>query len=365
MLNAIIDSFYQKVNQNLGKYTHIMKEIYTNSHVSQWQVSQLGLPTTSVLASPNLAVFHMPFPYDSHGPAFEAEVDQALATADQLVILCSELHDRSVDFIHRYQHEKIKYFVCGQVHEYPCGLWADWFITTVDHYNKLSLDSLDPYSTKPKTFDILLGQPRAHRDLIYNFVHENNFNDHVLLSYMQHPTSIQQQDTSGWLLEPGVELPEQRFRNTITPIVYQGRSMSMSQVVPISVYNQTAYTLVTETNYADHYVFFTEKIVKPILARRLFLVLGGRYYLRTLQKLGFQTFNNVIDESYDSIEDYQQRARLLGEQIKYLIAEDQQSVLDQIKPIVEHNYQHMMSTDWYGDFAKELQAVLLDHTRQN
>jgi hypothetical protein len=263
-----------------------------------------------------------------------------------------------VDFIHRYQHEKIKYFVCGQVHKHPSGLWADWFITTVDHYTKLSLDSLDPYSTKPKTFDILLGQPRAHRDLIYNFVNENNLNDHVLLSYMQDPTSIQQQDATGWLSEPGVELPEQGFRNTITPIVYQGRNMSMSQVVPISVYNQTAYTLVTETNYADHYVFFTEKIVKPILARRLFLVLGGRYYLRTLRELGFQTFGGIIDESYDTVENYQQRARLLGEQIKYLISEDQQTVLDQITPIVEHNYRHMMSTNWYGNFVKEISKII-------
>jgi hypothetical protein len=267
-----------------------------------------------------------------------------------------------VDFIHRYQHKKIKYFVCGQVHEHPCGTWADWFITTVDHYTKLSLDSLDPYSTKPKTFDILLGQSRAHRDLIYNFVNENNLNDHVIMSYMPPAVAIQQQNTSGWILEPGVELPEQSFRNTITPIVYQGRSMSMSQVVPISVYNQTAYTLVTETNYADHYVFFTEKIVKPILARRLFVVLGGRYYLRTLQELGFQTFSSVIDETYDTVEDYQQRARLLGEQVNYLMAQDQQTVLDQIKPIVEHNRQHMMLTDWYGDFSRELRAVLLAHT---
>ena len=67
-----------------------MKEIYTNSHVSRWHVSQLGLPTTSVLASPNLAVFHVPFPYDTQGAEFEIVVDQALETADKIIILCSE-----------------------------------------------------------------------------------------------------------------------------------------------------------------------------------------------------------------------------------------------------------------------------------
>ena len=337
-----------------------MKEIYTNSDVSQWHVRRLGLSSIRVLASPNLAVFHMPFPYETQGPAFEAEVDQALVTADQLVILCSELHDISVDFIRRYQHEKIKYFVCGQVHDHPCGLWADWFITTVDHYTKLSLEELDPYSIKPKIFDILLGQPRAHRDNIYNYVQSNNLSDSVIMTYLKGDDDIalQKQDSSGWLWEPGTDLPEFDIKWSVTPVNYQGHNMSISQVVPISVYNQTAYTLVTETNYADHYVFFTEKIVKPILARRLFLVLGGRYYLRTLQELGFQTFNDIIDESYDSAEDYQQRARLLGEQVKYLIAKDQREVLDQIKPIVEHNYRHMMTTDWYGNFVKEISKII-------
>jgi predicted transcriptional regulator len=32
------------------------------------------------------------------------------------------------------------------------------------------------------------------------------------------------------------------------------------------------------------------------------------------------------------------------------------------KPIVEYNYHVMMETDWYGDFAREFQSLLLDHT---
>lgn len=339
-----------------------MKEIYCNSPVSKWHVSQLGLSTTMDFTDPTLAVFHTPFPYDTQGPAFEALLDRSLETADKIVILCSELHDRTVDFIRRYNQEKITYFICGNIHGSTCGLWADWFITTKSHYTKLSLDSLDPYVSKPKVFDILLGQPRAHRDIIYNFVNANELNDQVIMTYMPPITDIQHQDVNGWITEPGVELPAQGFRNTVTPVVYQGRSMNMSQVIPISVYNQTAYSLVTETNFSDEYVFFTEKIVKPILARRLFLVLGGRYYLETLRELGFQTFGNVIDESYDSVADYRQRARLLGEQIRFLIAQDQLKILDQIKSITEHNYRVMMTTDWQGDYFKELKAVLLDHT---
>jgi hypothetical protein len=138
--------------------------------------------------------------------------------------------------------------------------------------------------------------------------------------------------------------------------------MSLSQVVPIQAYSQTAFSIVAETNFASDYVFHTEKIVKPILARRLFIVYGGHHYLKNLQRLGFKTFSNVIDESYDNETDYVCRGEMICKQISCLLQQDQRQILDAIQPIVEHNYQHMMSTEWNTNFIKELRAVLLDRT---
>jgi hypothetical protein len=138
--------------------------------------------------------------------------------------------------------------------------------------------------------------------------------------------------------------------------------MSLSQVIPFSIYNQTAYTVVAETNYDNHYSFYTEKIVKPILAERLFVAFSGQHYLRNLRSLGFKTFDRIIDETYDSVEDCDLRFKLACEQIQYLINQPQEEILDKIRPITEHNKQIMLATDWYGDFSKELRAVLLDHT---
>jgi hypothetical protein len=175
--------------------------------------------------------------------------------------------------------------------------------------------------------------------------------------------SLQEQDINGWIWEDvGLELPDQDFTWTVTPIRYKGQGMSLSQVIPLSIYNQTAYSIVAETNCDNNYSFFTEKIVKPILSRRLFLVASGQHYLRNLRSLGFKTFDGIIDETYDSIADNDQRFKLACEQIQYLIDQPQNEILDKIKPITEHNKQAMLTTDWYGDFSKELQAVLLDRT---
>ena len=105
--------------------------------------------------------------------------------------------------------------------------------------------------------------------------------------------------------------------------------------------------------------------MKPILARRLFIVFSGQYYLRNLRKLGFQTFDSIIDETYDNIENHDERFRLALEQMHKLIDRSQDLILEKIRPIVEHNYNLMISKDWYEDFSREFQSALLDHTRQN
>jgi hypothetical protein len=53
---------------------------------------------------------------------------------------------------------------------------------------------------------------------------------------------------------------------------------------------------------------------------------------------------------------------MIYEQMLYLFNQPQEEILAKVKPIAEYNKRHMLATDWYGDFSRELQAVLLDHT---
>ena len=339
--------------------------IYADNDVCRWHIIQLGgIPSQDITAE--LAVYHVPFPYDQgHSEQFESRIDQSIIHSDCIVVLCSELHEKTANFIRRYQNPKIKFFLCGAVEGVESSDWMDWFITS-SHFYKTNpvnvLDRLNPYQLKPKFFDILLGQPKEHRTLIYNFAKQ--FEDQLILTYFKdYQTSIQEYNEKNWIWESeGLEIPPHDFNFTVTPVRYYGESMSLSQVVPISIYNKTAYSVVCETNFDNNYSFFTEKTVKPILGRRLFLLFGGKYQLQNLRQLGFKTFDGIIDESYDLVDSVTDRANLIIDQMKYLMQQDQQIILDKIKPIVEYNYKLMIETDWYGDFSKELRAVLLAHT---
>lgn len=66
-------------------------------------------------------------------------------------------------------------------------------------------------------------------------------------------------------------------------------------------YSKFALDIVTETVFNYPYPFITEKTLRPIACKRMFIVLGPVGILSTLKSKGFETFSDIIDESYDSM----------------------------------------------------------------
>jgi len=54
--------------------------------------------------------------------------------------------------------------------------------------------------------------------------------------------------------------------------------------------------------------FLTEKVYKPLRTGQLFLVQGPPGTVRYLRSIGFDTYDDFIDHSYDMIDDWQQRS---------------------------------------------------------
>jgi hypothetical protein len=313
-----------------------------------------------------VACFQIPYPYDSN---IDTLIDQVYAHADLVIVLGSELHTITVDFIRRYDRPKMRWFLCGRLtppllhgRTYP---FLDWFTTTVHFYKNVrptTLYQLDPYTPKPLMFDALLGRKKHHRDRAYNFIHDQGLANKGIVTYINtHDIDFQTATDAQWLWEQEGLTGHDRVQWTVEQVNYYGHSMSLSQVVPITIYNQTAYSLVCETNCDNDSVFFTEKTVKPILARRLFVMVANRYSLAMLRDLGFRTFNTIIDESYDEIEHYPDRQYAALEQLKWLCSQPQEQILAKCRPIVDHNFNLMMGRDWYRhDFGGALTRVLFD-----
>jgi len=248
--------------------------------------------------------------------------------------------------------DNVYYVVPGFLNTYNPNqfIFLPNFFIEMKHFylNNLSsvLTKLTPYSIKPYYFDALLGTKKTHRDLIYNSIVNFNLQDKILLNYTgtRNNYLVKNED---YFWEPGTS-DNETVSYSGHYVKFHDISMPASSVLPVhSVYNKSCYSIVAETAYEPGSpVFFTEKIVKPILARRLFVVFSTKNYLKKLQEIGFRTFDNVIDETYDSIDNDQERWSAAFEQIVYLCSQDQQFIIEKISNIVDHNYRVLAETNW-------------------
>ncbi len=125
-------------------------------------------------------------------------------------------------------------------------------------------------------------------------------------------------------------------------------------------YLDSYFHIVTETCFSEGQIFFTEKILKPIMCLQPFLVLSSPNYLKKLKGLGFKTFDSIWDESYDEIVDNEERLLKIFDLILKIsewsleeCEKNYKSVLD----ICIYNREHL-STFWEIDeFSNILNSI--------
>ena len=309
------------------------------------------------------SVFHVPFFNDI---SWIERLEQSYTVTDHVFVFCSELHQHTVDQLISLDRPGISIFMCGFVNynfkQAQIYSWMDWFVTTVYFYNtvqpSLLNEKLSPQINKSKYFDILLGCRRLHRDIVHQYILDNQMLDKVIMTYYRR-WNVDLRETDHIFESEGLEfLPESNYTHSVHQVRYHGHKMNLSQVVPFVVYNDSYYSVVAETNAVNEFNFYTEKVVKPILGRRLFVAIAGQGYLRRLRSVGFKTFSDVIDESYDLEPDHTTRWGMAMDQVKFLTEQDPVEIYAKIKHVVEHNQRVMLETDWYQNLTKQLITVI-------
>ncbi len=113
----------------------------------------------------------------------------------------------------------------------------------------------------------------------------------------------------------------------------------------ISYYKKTYFEVVTETLGADDgddSFFVTDKTLKPITMGHPFLLLSTKHMLKNLRELGFQTFGEYLDESYDECDTAEERVEIISKNLEKLDLEASKKLYDSTKEIRQHNQIHLM-----------------------
>ena len=300
----------------------------------------------------------------------DAEVDFTFKvrrlSACAAVVFCieSELHNFHWSIWSTCHRENVYWLVPGAVNDRPSMadhviFWGDWFKTTANLYKKLpdKVQELRPYEVKPRYFDALLGSPKPHRQFVAEQIQQHGLQNQVVMTYggRWQQDSFYAQDYFIW--EPGCT-PMQPIIGTADWVDYHGQQAHLSQVMPITVYNDCAYSIVAETDHDNTLSFFSEKTAKALIARRLFVAFTGYKFLHNLRQIGFHTFNNVIDESYDDIPHDATRYQQAFLQVKALCGRDQAEVLSAVRETVDHNHDLIMHQDWNDRSRQEIQHII-------
>ena len=106
-------------------------------------------------------------------------------------------------------------------------------------------------------------------------------------------------------------------------------------------YLDTYFSLITETVFNYPYTFRTEKLWKPVAIGHPFIVASNCGYYRDLHKLGFRTFGHLIDESFDLVDNNQQRLEHIACVVENLCRQDLSAFITAAQETCKYNQEHL------------------------
>jgi hypothetical protein len=259
------------------------------------------------------------------------------------------------DLSKKYQLKTLYYFF----HGFAALDWYRGFYAL--NYNKV-VNRLYKYDYI--TFNRIVSVDRSYRCYFVSKLVEKNLLNHGQISFGLDKNSP---DWKAELIDAHSKLSSdarkfcfQHLSSIETPLVIDGSNIpgSASSDIAKNV-DESFWHIVTETVFYHDKLHLTEKIFKPIVSKQPFMLLAAPGNLAYLKSYGFKTFDCVIDESYDAIQDHEQRTGAVVNQLTWycnLSHREKLEIARKLEPIIEHNFHH-----FYGEFRHIITRELLDN----
>lgn len=273
--------------------------------------------------------------------------------ASQIILVCGSMDiknrvdelsmEHNLDKIHlevyyRYERENLRRF------------YLDWnmIVNQDTKYPKIE----NPFIKRnfDKNFLCFNGMYRSHRLALLTLMHNKNLQDKGYISFakfakddnwnntlqkalLEYPT-IHDEIIAGSSVKETLPyiLDVKNFYQDLGPIV-------RSSMV---YYKKSYFSVITETFYKNIYPrFVTEKIIKGFMFKHPFITVSSPGTLHILKDMGYKTFDPIIDESYDTIQDDGLRLKAITNEIERLcnLTESElNDFCDKAFHITEYNY---------------------------
>lgn len=174
---------------------------------------------------------------------------------------------------------------------------------------------------------------RDHRRIISNHLHDN-YADKIILS-----------------CHSGKDIEKDIFIKTQNKI-----SENLSYTIDTTDFMDSFCHIVTERIYYEDRIHLTEKIFRPIVCCRPFILVSSPHALRYIKDYGFKTFDDFWPERYDGIENHTDRLDEILRVVDYIGSMPRRQMLEMLhsmKEILIYNRRH-----FYNEFRNIITTEL-------
>ena len=222
--------------------------------------------------------------------------------------------------------------------------WAVWMS---DPYTGILDRRYHKFSTSPKKYKVscLNGTAKEHRKLLYILLNQKHYFKDMVFTFGHRPP------TAAFPNEILLTTEEQEIYQSLpqaVEFVANDATIGIDLTLNHPAYQESYVNLVTETTVVSP--MLSEKTFKPIVAGQLFVLIAGQGAVQFLRDIGIDTFDDVIDHSYDLILDTRTRINKALEQVDRLIEKDLENIYNDIKYRLEQNSIYIRSQKFRDQF---------------
>ena len=297
---------------------------------------------------------------------------RSMAESGQVRIVMSNPHEGSETLIGQLTHlglldlaQQHKILIVGggdMPPEWPCLQYDKFLPEILDYPENVKIiahsDNIYQLHNKPYKFLFLNGRRRNHRKYMIEKLDILGLLDSALCTNLDstpgfgnryqlwhNGVNVMQQSRPCWTLPPQYEVP--RYADTGNPksanayVKFDLFKNEWGEIyLHLKPYEDTYFSLVTETVFDIPYSFRTEKIWKPIAMGHPWIAVANCGFYRDIHNLGFRTYSHVIDESFDQIDNNQDRLDRIAAVVNDLCQQDLAAFLQECYTVSKYNQQH-------------------------
>lgn len=248
---------------------------------------------------------------------------------------------------------------CGNMEpELNCLVYDHYMVRAVGYETNAEqcarVDEIYRQTVKPYKFLFLNGRTRPHRKYMIEKMRDAGLLEHALWTNLDttpvyhhtYNTQLVNRPSNLKLLPPEYEV--EQFQSGLKSNynhAFVKHELFDNQWGDIYIraepYIDTYFSLVSETVCDYPYSLRSEKIYKPIAMGHPWIAVANQGFYRDIKNAGFQTYDKLIDESFDAIDNNQDRLDRIAEVVQDLCSSDLEDFLVAAQSISKYNQQHM------------------------